>query len=53
MVPERLTIFEGASAPESLIIILVGVLEALPMISVYTAFIWRIFSGKAQALKYY
>ena len=53
VVPERLTIFEAASAPESLIIILVGVLAALPMIGLYTIFIWRIFSGKAQALKYY
>lgn len=53
VVPERLTIFEAASAPESLIIILVGALAVLPMIGLYTFFIWRIFSGKAQELKYY
>ncbi|MBX9750114.1 MAG: cytochrome d ubiquinol oxidase subunit II [Roseococcus sp.] len=53
VVPERLTIFEAASAPESLIIILVGALAVLPMIGLYTFFIWRIFGGKAQELKYY
>jgi len=53
VVPERLTIFEAASAPESLIIILVGALAVLPMIGLYTFFIWRIFGGKARALTYY
>ena len=53
MVPERLTIFEAASAPESLMIILVGALAVLPMIGLYTFFIWRIFGGKARELKYY
>jgi cytochrome bd ubiquinol oxidase subunit II len=53
VVPERLTIFEAASAPESLIIILVGALAVLPMIGLYTFFIWRIFGGKARELKYY
>ena len=53
VVPERLTIFDAASAPESLIIILVGALAVLPMIGVYTFFIWRLFGGKARELKYY
>lgn len=53
VVPERLTIFAAASAPESLIIILVGALAVLPMIGLYTFFIWRIFGGKARELKYY
>lgn len=53
VVPERLTIFEAASAPESLIIILIGALAVLPMIGLYTFFIWRIFGGKARELKYY
>jgi cytochrome bd ubiquinol oxidase subunit II len=53
VVPERLTIFEAASAPESLMIILVGALAVLPMIGLYTFFIWRIFGGKARELKYY
>jgi len=49
-VTERLTIFEAASAPESLIIILVGALAVLPMIRLDTFLIWRIFGGKARAL---
>ncbi|MBS7810976.1 cytochrome d ubiquinol oxidase subunit II [Roseococcus pinisoli] len=53
VVPGRMTIFEAASAPESLIIILVGALAVLPLIGVYTFFIWRIFGGKARELKYY
>ncbi|WP_431303283.1 cytochrome d ubiquinol oxidase subunit II [Sediminicoccus sp. BL-A-41-H5] len=53
VVPERLTIFAAASAPESLMIILVGALAVLPMIGLYTFFIWRIFGGKARELRYY
>lgn len=53
VVPDRMTIFAAASAPESLIIILVGALAVLPMIGLYTFFIWRIFGGKARELKYY
>ncbi|WP_207538045.1 cytochrome d ubiquinol oxidase subunit II [Sabulicella rubraurantiaca] len=53
VVPDRLTIFEAASAPESLLIILVGTLVVLPVIIAYTVLVWRWFGGKAQALKYY
>lgn len=53
VVPDRLTIFEAASAPESLLIILFGALAVLPMILLYTVFVWRVFGGKAQALRYY
>ncbi|WP_421991461.1 cytochrome d ubiquinol oxidase subunit II [Roseococcus sp.] len=53
VVPDRLTIFEAASAPESLIVILIGAAAVLPMIGIYTFIIWRIFGGKAQELKYY
>jgi len=38
VVTERLTIFEAASAPELLIIILVGALAVLPMIRFRTVF---------------
>ena len=51
-VPERLTIFAAASAPESLLIILAGALAVLPMILGYTVFVWRVFGGKARALSY-
>ncbi len=37
VVPEKLTIYEAASAPESLFIILVGTVFVLPMIGGYTA----------------
>jgi cytochrome d ubiquinol oxidase subunit II len=53
VVPERLTIFEAASAPESLIIILFGAGAVLPIIGLYTFVIWRVFGGKARELKYY
>ena len=53
VVPDRLTIFEAASAPQSLFIILIGALAVLPMILGYTVFVWRIFGGKARALTYY
>jgi cytochrome d ubiquinol oxidase subunit II len=54
IVPERLTIVEAASAPESLIIILVGALIVLPVLLAYTALAYWIFHGKsAQDLHYH
>jgi cytochrome d ubiquinol oxidase subunit II len=52
-VPESLTIYEAASAPESLIIILVGVCFVLPTILGYTALAYMVFRGKATDLRYY
>ena len=52
VVPEKLTIYEAASAPESLWIILVGTLIVLPMIFAYTALAYWVFRGKATELKY-
>jgi cytochrome d ubiquinol oxidase subunit II len=52
VVPEKLTIYEAASAPESLFIILIGTLFVLPMILGYTALSYRVFRGKATALSY-
>lgn len=52
VVPERLTIYEAASAPESLFIILIGTLFVLPMILGYTALSYVIFRGKATTLSY-
>jgi len=52
VVPERLTIYEAASAPESLMIILVGVCFVLPAILGYTALAYAIFRGKATELRY-
>ncbi|MBU8538414.1 cytochrome d ubiquinol oxidase subunit II [Falsiroseomonas tokyonensis] len=53
VVPERLTIWESASAPESLSIILAGAIFVLPVIVLYTVFAWRVFGGKARDLTYY
>jgi cytochrome d ubiquinol oxidase subunit II len=53
VVPARLTIWQAAAAPESLMIIFVGALVVLPIIAVYSAFAYRIFWGKAADLRYY
>lgn len=52
VVPEQLTIYEAASAPESLLIILIGTLFVLPAIGGYTLFSYRVFRGKATELRY-
>jgi cytochrome d ubiquinol oxidase subunit II len=52
VVPERLTVYEAASAPESLMIIFVGALVVLPVIIAYSAFAYWVFRGKATALRY-
>ena len=52
VVPEQLTIYEAASAPESLFIILIGTCFVLPTILGYTALSYVIFRGKATELRY-
>jgi cytochrome bd ubiquinol oxidase subunit II len=52
VVPDRLTFWQAASAPESLMIILVGALVVLPFICLYTAFSYYVFRGKATELRY-
>ena len=52
MVPDQLTIYQAASAPESLKIILVGTVIVLPMILGYTALSYVVFRGKASLLNY-
>ncbi|MEM0935848.1 MAG: cytochrome d ubiquinol oxidase subunit II [Pseudomonadota bacterium] len=52
VVPEQLTIYEAASAPESLMIILVGALIVMPIIAAYTALAYVVFRGKATDLRY-
>lgn len=52
VVPEKLTIYEAASAPESLFIILIGTVFVLPMIAAYTALAYIVFRGKATELRY-
>ena len=50
--PEQITIYEAASAPESLMIILVGAVVVIPMIGGYTALAYTVFKGKAVELRY-
>lgn len=52
VVPEQLTIYEAASAPESLFIILIGTCIVLPTIMGYTVLSYFIFRGKATELRY-
>ncbi|MBO9446692.1 cytochrome d ubiquinol oxidase subunit II [Ruegeria sp. R14_0] len=52
VVPDQLTIYEAASAPESLFIILIGSVFVLPMIAGYTVLSYTIFRGKATELRY-
>ncbi len=52
VVPEALTIYEAAAAPESLWIILVGTMVVLPMILAYSVLSYVIFRGKATHLSY-
>jgi cytochrome d ubiquinol oxidase subunit II len=52
VVPEQMTLYEAASAPESLMIILVGVCVVMPVILGYTVLSYYIFRGKATELRY-
>lgn len=52
LVVDRITIWDAASAPESLMFILVGALVVLPAILGYTIYVYRVFRGKARPLDY-
>lgn len=52
IVMDRLTVWQAASSPDALKIILFGVAITLPAIVGYTVFVYRIFWGKATALRY-
>jgi cytochrome d ubiquinol oxidase subunit II len=43
---DRLTIWEAAAHPSSLLFVLVGTAIVLPLIAGYTAYSYRIFRGK-------
>jgi len=53
IVPNKLTIWEAASAPESLSFILWGAIIVVPVIFAYTVFSYRVFWGKVQELRYH
>ena len=52
VVIDRLTIWQAASSPASLKVILIGVVISVPAIIGYTVFSYRVFRGKASELKY-
>jgi len=52
VVMDRMTIWEAASHPSALKVILVGVVIVLPFLIAYTAFAYRVFRGKARAGMY-
>ncbi|HEY8563987.1 MAG TPA: cytochrome d ubiquinol oxidase subunit II [Beijerinckiaceae bacterium] len=52
VVPEQLTVWQAAAAPEALLIMFVGAMIVLPVIGLYTAFAYRVFWGKATDLRY-
>jgi cytochrome d ubiquinol oxidase subunit II len=53
IVLDRMTIWEAAAAPGSLLIIFIGVIIQLPILLGCTLFVHRVFRGKATALSYY
>lgn len=52
IVIDRLTVWQAASSTEALKIILFGVAITLPVILVYSVFVYRVFWGKATVHKY-
>ena len=52
VVIDQLTIWQAASAPEALKVILLGVCISVPAIAGYTVFSYRVFRGKTGELKY-
>jgi len=53
LVPEKMTLWQAASATESLRFMFTGVVVIVPTILLYTLFSYRVFWGKATQLKYY
>lgn len=53
LVVDRVDIWQAASAPKSLMFLLVGVVIVLPAILFYTVYAYRVFWGKAHPLSYY
>jgi cytochrome d ubiquinol oxidase subunit II len=52
LVLDRLTFLDAASARESLWVIFIGTAITLPVILAYTAYSYRVFWGKSEALRY-
>jgi len=52
VVMDRMTIWQAASSPAALKVILIGVAISVPAIAAYTVLAYRVFGGKASELKY-
>jgi cytochrome d ubiquinol oxidase subunit II len=52
VVIDKLTLWQAASSPASLKVILIGTVIAVPAIGGYTVFAYRVFRGKATELRY-
>jgi len=52
VVMDRLTVWQAASAHNSLVVIAIGCAVTVPAIALYTAFSYWVFRGKAQDLSY-
>jgi len=52
VVIDKLTIWQAASSPAALKVILFGVCISVPAIAGYTVFSYRVFRGKTGELKY-
>ncbi len=52
VVINKLTLWQAASSPAALKVILVGVVLTVPAIAAYTVFSYRVFRGKASELSY-
>ena len=52
IVIDRMSVWQAASATESLTILFIGVAITLPAIIGYTVFMYRVFWGKARELSY-
>lgn len=53
VIPGQVTIWDAASSPEALKLILIGTLIVLPTILIYTFFVHKIFWGKTKELTYF
>lgn len=52
VIVERMTIWQAAAAPESLMFLLVGATLVLPVMVAFSAYSYWVFRGKARALSY-
>lgn len=53
IVPDTMTIWQAAAAPDSLMMIFIGTMIQLPVLLGCTLFVHKVFGGKATALSYY